>query len=49
MTATIIVIVTKVRICVLVFLRQILNQVQDDGQCHPDESQDLTLLTPGVK
>ncbi len=39
------VILTKVRICVLVFLKQILNQVQNDdnSNCHPDENQDLSL------
>ena len=33
------------RICVLVFLRQILNQVQNDGQCHSDESQNHFLIS----
>jgi hypothetical protein len=46
---------TKVRIGVLVFLRQILNQVQNDAirgcysdanrGCHSDESQNLRFLT----
>jgi hypothetical protein len=38
------VILTKVRIFLLV-LKQILNQVQDDGPCHSGESQNLRFLT----
>jgi hypothetical protein len=41
---TVSVILTKVRIGVLVFLRQILNQIQNDGQCHSDATVILTKV-----